>query len=320
MAKKKASKKKAASKKTSKKSPKAKAKKPAAKKKPKMIVLQHLRLRRTGREMRHYRAFRGFVEVPEDRTRDLRLFKRLGYVEANPKDLAAARAEANDRAKFLFEQKKVSSLAEAKRVAFNRSNPGHVMTERDRIANQARVASEKFNTELRRLTNTLQKAKVKAAEFRKRTGRSQIPDKDAKAIGRAEGAIAKLRAQSNPELRGRKATAKEENRREKEQGIVDAVRSEEAKKAEKDGKAKKKELDAKAKKEAVDRAKTTKNRETAQKLDIKEGPQARGRQETADLEQRREAEEAEAEKERKRKADETAKAKKAAEGKATKDK
>lgn len=331
MAKKKtAGKKKTSKKKNSKKSPKAKAKgkgkgKGKAKAKPKakkleLITLLHRRMRRTGRERGGYRIFRGFIQVPENKTRSLRFLKRRGYEEVPASELKAAHDEANKRAAYLVKRQKVSSLAEARRMELNRKHPGRLITERDRIAQRARETNTNFNSELRRLTNTLQKATAKAIDDRKLAGDSQFSKKNAAAVSKAQAAINKLRGKSNPAVRGQRATAQQEARISAEQKQVDKVRSEEAKKAEKDAVIKKKALAAKAKKEAADKAKTAKARADAVKEETKTGPTARGEKATADLTARREADEARAE--RKRKAQEAAdkKAKKkAAEKKTSKD-
>ncbi len=323
---KKAAKKKATkknSKKSTKKNTRPKKKKAAAKKppapkkdaKPKLVVMQHKRLRRTGREMRGYRCFRGFIEVPENQPRHIRLFRKFGYDIVPASHLADARNEANDRAAYLLKHQQAGSKAEAARLAATRAQPGRVLTERDRIANQAREASTKFNAELRRLTNTLQKAMASAQAFMKRSGDDKFTEKNAKVVAAAEAAIAKLRAKANPEVRGRRATANEEARRAKEQDKVVAVRSAEGHRADRLAKLKERALVEKAKKEARDRAKTKKDQEAAAKAAKDTGPEAKSRKATADLEARREAEEKSAEETRQKKADEVALALKKAEKK-----
>lgn len=331
MAKKKtATKKKKAGKKTSKKNPKAKRPKRKRPKRPKrsakpkekkveLITLLHRRMRRTGKERGGFRIFRGFIQVPENKTRSLRFLKRRGYEEVPASELKAARDEANKRAAYLVKNQKISSLAEARRMEMNRKHPGRLITERDRIAQRARETNANFNSELRKLTNTLQKATAKAIDDRKLSGDTQFTKKNAAAVSKAQGAIDKLRGKNNPAVRGQKATQQQEARINAEQAQVDKVRSAEGVKAEKDAVIKKRALAAKAKKEAIDKAKTAKVEADAAKEEAKTGPTARGEKATNDLTARREADEARAERRREAQAKADAKAKKAAEKKTSKD-
>ncbi len=153
--------KKKAKKKTSKKAaPKAKKKatKKTSKKRaprvretetPKIIVMKHKRWKFTGREVRNYKMFRGYIEVPSDKPRDVRLFRRLGYDQVPASQLKKVHDEVNQRKADEKALRAEQAKLRAKRLVSEKANPNTVLGERDREAaqiekvNKARAAQQK---------------------------------------------------------------------------------------------------------------------------------------------------------------------------------